>query len=132
MVAGSSSLPQFRVDNSDITFRNKVNKPLSKQRGESFCHVKSLEGVLLKIFSDNPDIATVPKKIWTMDETSIDCEYGPKEKVACRSASNSSGSRVSADGSGTGVHVTCVVPISASGLMCPPFFIKQGKHPMSS
>ena len=131
-VAGAASLRKFRIDNPDITFRNKVNKEISKQRGESFDHVKTLDGVLQNIFENNPEIARDPNKIWNMDETGIDCEFGTKEKVASSSSSNHSGSRISADGSGTGVHVTCVVAVSASGLRCPPFFIIQGKHPMSS
>ena len=126
-VAGAASLRQFRVDNPDITFRNKVNKEISKQRGESFDHVKTFEGVLQNIFENNPEIARDPNKIWNMDETGIDCEFGQKEKVASSSSSNHSGSRISADGSGTGVHVTCVVAVSASGLRCPPFLYYSRK-----
>lgn len=62
------------MDNLVITFLNKVKKELSKQRAESYYHVKTLEEVLSKILSENPERGTDSNKVWNMDERSIDCE----------------------------------------------------------
>lgn len=81
------------------------------------------------IGSQFPGILSDGDRVWNLDETSIDQEYGKKVKAFCDSRSHHGGSRAAATGSGK--HVTAVIPTSASGKVCP-FFIAQGKQVMSN
>lgn len=85
-------LRKFRADHPELTFRNKTNKEFCKLQGEKDDHVKTLEDVLKSIFESHSDIKEDPDRVRNMNETSVDCEFGVKEKVASSSSSNLSGS----------------------------------------
>lgn len=68
--------------------------------------------------------------MWNLDETNVDPDLGKKIKVLCDSSTHHGGSRPA--GGGSGRHVTAVVAASASGKVCPPVFIIQGKQVMSN
>lgn len=60
----------------------------------------------------------------------MDPEFGERIKVAYDSTSHHGGSKPA--GSGSGKHVTAFIAASASGRVCPPFFIVQDKNVMSN
>lgn len=77
-----------------------------------------------------PGIVDEGDRIWNLDETNVDPEFGRRVKVLCDSSSHHGGSRPAS--TGTGRHVTAVVAASASGRVCPPFFLVQGKQVISN
>ena len=55
-----------------------------------------------------------------------------KIKVFCDATTHHGGSRSYANHAGSGKHITLVIAASASGLICPPFFIVAGVNVMES
>ena len=63
-----------------------------------------------------------------MYETSIDTEHGIREKVYASSSTHHGEFRNPGNSKGSGIHVTAVIVVSASGLKAPPFFFISGKR----
>lgn len=120
----------FRSRHRELTLRNYEAKDKAKPKGERFEHVEPFYAIVEKIGSEHYGLLTNVDLIWNIDETKVDAEYGKRVKVFSDANSHRGGSRAAAGGSGR--HVTAVVAASASGRVCPPFFIVEGKNVMSS
>lgn len=122
----------FRSKHREVALRNYESKDNEKIKGERFEHVESFFKILEDIGKQFPGILTDGDRVWNLDETKVDPEFGKKIKVYGDSSSHHGGFRASTTSSGTGRHVTAVIAVSASGKRCPPFFIVQGKQVMSN
>lgn len=61
----------------------------------------------------------------------MEAEFGKRMRVFCDSTPHHGGTRAEGAHSGGGKDITCVMVISASGRVCPSFFIVQVSHVMS-
>ncbi len=55
-------------------------KDRSKFRGEDFDHVEGFFKILKDVEKGNPRILSDGDRVWSMDETSISCEFGKEPK----------------------------------------------------
>eukprot|EP00171_Calliarthron_tuberculosum_P002548 IDg2548t1 len=130
-IPSDSVVRSFRTRNRDITFRNTENKENAKLRGENFSHVQTYATALRQVVVHNPGIYDDENRVYNLDETHVDGEFGHRVKVFGSSRTHQGGFRVSAAKGGSGKHVTAVVVTSASGRKLPPFLVFAGKNTMS-
>ena len=129
--ASDDAVRAWRARNRETTYRYAENKSVAKLRAERYDHVASLERALKEVEKRNPNIFSHAERLWNMDETAIEVEYGKKRKVFSSSKSHHGGTK-SQRGGKQSKHITAVVAVSASGRKTPPIFIVAGKNIMSS
>ena len=96
-------------------------------KAETFGHVSTFSDALKKVEYANPDIFRNPARLWNVDETAVDCQYGERNKVFGSSATHHGG-YMAGQARKTNKHITLVVAVSASGGKVPPLFIVEGKR----
>lgn len=116
--------------NRDLTYRRTENKEAAKQNAENFVHVQSFEQRLREVGKRHPGIFDDPNRLWNMDETQVDGEFGHRRKSFSSASSNHGGYSVVRKGSGK--HLTAILNVSASGQLAPLFAIAAGKSVMVS
>lgn len=126
VIPSDEAIRNFRARHREITYRAHENKDLSKRRGENYEHVKTYVDVLRHLDRDFPGMLHDGDRVWNMDETSVDIEFGQKLKAFVAANSHHGPAKVSTTVSGGGKHVTAVIAISASGLLAPPFSLPRG------
>ena len=120
----------FRARHRELTFRKSENKEVAKIRGNIYEHVKKYVDVFLIVDKQCPGMRQDPGRFWNMDETSVDVEFGEREKFFTTSASHSGGYNAVKQG-GIGKNITAVFAVSAFGLIAPPLLIVEGKNVMT-
>ena len=70
----------FRSKHRQLSFRSHERKDLAKVKGENYEHVDTFFRILEGVEHDIPGILQNGDRLWNMDETAVDTEYG---KNAC-------------------------------------------------
>ena len=68
----------FRSKHRQISFRSHERKDLAKVKGENYEHVDTFFRILEGVEHDIQGILRNGDRLWNMDETAVDTEYGKK------------------------------------------------------
>ena len=120
----------FRARNREICLRTTERKDEVKLKGESYSHVQTFFDELVKIKKRFPGVLEDGDRVWNMDESSVETEFGKKTKSYAEARSHHEGSCPVRSSSGLGKHMTAIIAASASGRKAPPFLFVAGKLAM--
>ena len=73
----------------------------------------------MAVDSSSPRIFEQSAKLWNIDDSSVDVEFGERDKAFGSSDGHNGGFRASSYASGKGKHVTAVIAVSAAGFALP-------------
>lgn len=120
----------FRARNASIKLRKSENTTATLLEADHFTHVNILVEALKQVEKKHPEILQNPHRIWNMDETAVEAEYGRCVKVFSCSESRCGGRGRKLKESET--HLIAVLCSSASVRFGPLFCIAQEKSCMES
>ena len=75
------TIRHWRAVDRDVTYRRSDSKDDTKLAAEIFEHVSSFSDALKTVAHANPGIFQDPRRLWILDETSVNCQYGVRTKV---------------------------------------------------
>lgn len=127
-IPSNDAVRSFRARTPGLTYRKAENKEAAKIKGENYEHVKTLARELQKVGQDHPGIFDDPDRVWNMDETKVDAQFGIRERTFVGKNSRRGGFQVGSKKSNK--HITAVIAGSASGRVAPLFVIAAGKKLM--
>lgn len=125
-VPSDDAIRSFRARNRDIALRTTENKASVKLKGEQYHHVEGYFRELHRINNRFPGILNDGDRVWNMDESAAETEFGKKTKSFASSRTHHGGSCSAKSSVGPGKHVTALIVASASGHKAPPFFFVAG------
>ena len=123
-----AAIRTYRALNLYITYRKAENKDAAKLGVESSEHVNTFDKRLADVEKRHPGIFHDPRRLWNMDETHVDGEFGRRIKTFTDASSHHGGFKSVHKGSGK--RVTAVLAASVSGHITPLFCIAAGKYIM--
>lgn len=129
-VPSDAAVRTYRALNRDITYRKQENKEAAKLKAENHEHVMTFAEQLRAVEQRHPGIFTDPDRLWNMDETHVDGEFGKRRKGFTDARSHHGGFMSVQKGSGK--HMTALLTASASGKLAPLFAIAAGKKVMQA
>ena len=112
------TIRHWRAVNRDFTYRRSESKDVAKLAAENHSHVSSFSDALKNVAYANPGIFQDPRRLWNLDETSVNCQYGVRTKVF-RSSLTNHGGFIACQVKRTNKHMTLVVAIWAAGRNVP-------------
>ena len=79
-VLSDDSIRSFCARNSDLTYRNCKNKDTAKVEVQNYYHFKRYFFILTELNRTHPGTMLNGDRIWNVDETSVDSNFGGRVK----------------------------------------------------